>query len=251
MPHDPRGLSEQEAAARLAQDGPNEIPSLGRRSFWRVAFDIVSEPMFALLLGSAAVYFVLGQLTEAIALALFATFSVSIALVQEIRSEGVLAALRNMASPRALVVRDGMRKRIAGREVVRGDIVLLAEGDRVPADIWLIEGSELLADESLLTGESASVRKHAAPHQEPRSLAAGGEDLPLAFSGTLVVRGHGKGIAVATGPKSAIGAIGRALAQIRSEAPKLRQETRRIGAAAWLAHILLPVGLPQPHSARS
>jgi len=184
--------------------------------------------MFALLLGSAAVYFILGQLTEAVALALFATFSVSIALVQEIRSEGVLAALRNMASPRALVVRDGERKRIAGREVVRGDLVVLAEGDRVPADIWLVEGSELLADESLLTGESVPVRKHAAPDEAPRLLVAGGEDLPLAFSGSLIVRGHGKGVAVATGAKSAIGAIGQTLAQIRSEAPRLRQETRRI-----------------------
>lgn len=228
MPHDARGLSEQEAAARLAQEGPNEIPSLGRRSLRRIAVDVLSEPMFALLLGSAAVYFALGQLTEAIALGLFATFSVSIAFVQEIRSEGVLAALRNLASPRALVVRDGVRKRIAGREVVRGDLVLLTEGDRVPADIWLMESSELLADESLLTGESAPVRKRAAPGDEPKPLTAGGEDLPLVFSGTLLVRGHGKGLVLAIGAMSAIGRIGRDLAQIRSEAPRLRQETQRI-----------------------
>lgn len=228
MPHDPRGLSERDAAQRLAQDGPNEIPAHGRRSFWRIALDVVGEPMFALLLGSAAVYFALGQLTEAIALTLFATFSVSIALVQEVRSEGVLAALRSMASPRALVMRDGLRKRIAGREVVRGDLVFLAEGDRVPADIWLLEGSEVLADESLLTGESVPVRKRAAPGEEPKLLAAGGEDLALAFSGTLIVRGHGTGVVVATGARSAIGAIGQALGQIRSEAPRLRRETQRI-----------------------
>ncbi len=222
------GLSDQEAAARLKQEGPNEIPSAGRRPTWRIALDVVSEPMFALLLGSGAIYFALGHLSEAIALSLFATFSVSIALVQEIRSEGVLAALRNMASPRALVIRGGVRKRIAGRDVARGDIVLLAEGDRVPADTWLLEGSELSLDESLLTGESAPVRKRAAPNEEPRPFQAGGEDLPLAFSGTLVVRGHGKGLVVATGAKSAIGKIGGALAGIRSEAPKLRQETRRI-----------------------
>jgi Ca2+-transporting ATPase len=222
------GLSGQEAALRLAREGPNEIPSLGRRSALRIAVEVVGEPMFALLLGASLVYLVLGELSEAIALALFATFSVSIALVQEVRSEGVLAALRNLASPRALVVRDGRQQRIAGREVVRGDLLVLSEGDRVPADAWIVDGSELAADESLLTGESVPVRKRPAPEEDPHPLRAGGEDLPLAFSGTLIVRGHGVARVVATGPASAIGKIGGALAAIRTEAPRLREETRRI-----------------------
>jgi len=222
------GLTTQEAARRLKAEGANELPSRGRRDLVHIALDVLSEPMFALLLIAAVIYFTLGDLIEAIVLCGFATFSVSIALVQEIRSERVLDALREMTSPRALVVRDGLRKRIPGREVVRGDVIVLSEGDRVPADAWVLEGEDFSIDESLLTGESASVRKRAAPQDEPRPLEPGGEDLPMVFSGTLVVRGQGAARVVATGPKSAIGKIGAALAQIRTETPRLRRETRRI-----------------------
>ena len=115
--------------------------------------------MFGLLLGAGVIYLVLGDLKEALILFLFACTSVGIAVVQEARTERVLESLRDLTSPRALVIRDGVEMRIAGAEVVRGDLIILAEGDRVPADATLLAGHDLMTDESLLTGESAPVRK--------------------------------------------------------------------------------------------
>ena len=154
--------------------------------------------MFALLLGAGVIYLVLGDLTEALMLLVFATISVSITVVQELRSERVLEALRDMTSPRALVIRDGVRRRIPGREVVRGDAVVVLEGDRVPADAVLAAASNLLVDESLLTGEAIPVRKSAGTAGAAMA-RPGGEDLPFVFSGTLVVGGEGVAIVRSTG----------------------------------------------------
>ncbi|MFN7594830.1 MAG: cation-transporting P-type ATPase, partial [bacterium] len=128
------GLSDQDAAARLKADGPNELARTGRRTPFRIVLEVLREPMLALLLGGGALYLLLGSPEEALILLGFALFSIAITVVQESRTERVLEALRDLTSPRALVIRGGERKRIAGREVVRGDLVVLAEGDRVPAD---------------------------------------------------------------------------------------------------------------------
>jgi Ca2+-transporting ATPase len=159
MQTDLRGLTAGEAAARLATDGPNELPRAGHRQLPRILLDVLTEPMFALLLGSGVIYLALGDALEALLLLIFASLSIGIAVLQEARSERTLEALRDLTSPRALVIRDGERRRIAGREVVRGDLVVLSEGDRVPADGRLVEARALLTDESLLTGESVPVRK--------------------------------------------------------------------------------------------
>lgn len=244
------GLSEVEAQARLAVDGFNELPRSNRRTPLRIAFEVVREPMLALLLGGGAVYLLLGDLHEALILAAFATLSVGITIVQEARTERVLEALRDLTSPRALVIRDGERRRIAGREVVRGDLVVLGEGDRVPADVLLIQSLDLQTDESLLTGESVPVRKIAAKDGDlPVERRPGGDDLPLAFSGSLVVRGSGIGEVLATGPLSQIGAIGQSLSIMETEAPRLQRQTRRLvgifalvgGAVSVLAVVLYGV----------
>lgn len=244
------GLSEVEAQARLAVDGFNELPRSNRRTPLRIAFEVVREPMLALLLGGGAVYLLLGDLHEALILAAFATLSVGITIVQEARTERVLEALRDLTSPRALVIRDGERKRIAGRDVVRGDLVVLGEGDRVPADVLLIQSRDLQTDESLLTGESVPVHKIAASTGDlPVERRPGGDDLPFAFSGSLVVRGSGIGEVLATGPLSQIGAIGQSLSIMETEAPRLQRQTRRLvgifalvgGAVSGLAVVLYGV----------
>src|ERR1700693_3691013 len=148
------GLSEPEAASRLRDEGFNELPARRRRSVIRIVIEILREPMFALLLGAAAVYLALGERKEAVVLFAFASTSVSIALIQETRTERVLESLRDLTSPRALVIRCGVERRIPGREVVRGDVVILAQGDRGPAYAILVSGHDLSADEALLTGES-------------------------------------------------------------------------------------------------
>jgi Ca2+-transporting ATPase len=241
-----RGLDATEARARLVAEGFNELPKSNRRTPLRIALEVMREPMLALLLGGGAIYLLLGDLEEALILLAFATLSVGITIVQEARTERVLEALRDLTSPRALVIRDGERKRIAGREVVRGDLVVLAEGDRVPADVLLIESACLQADESLLTGESVPVRKTAARGDLPAERRPGGDDLPFAFSGSLIVRGSGVGEVLATGLLSQIGAIGQSLSAMETEAPRLQQQTKRLvgifalfgGAVSVLAVVL-------------
>src|SRR6516164_2812117 len=174
-----RGLSEADARARLKAEGYNELPRPDRRTPLHIILEVLREPMMALLIGGGVIYLMLGDLKEALILLAFATLSIVITVVQETRTERVLEALRDLTSPRALVIRDGERKRIAGREVVRGDVVVISEGDRVPADGVLLQANDLQADEALLTGESVPVRK------VPRSAAArsaarpGGDDLPF------------------------------------------------------------------------
>ena len=229
------GLSEAAAQARLAADGPNQLPRSGRRTLLRVAFETLREPMFALLLGAGLVYLALGDVGEALILLVFATLSIAIAIVQESRSENVLEALRDLTSPRALVIRGGIRQRIAGRDVVRGDIVILSEGDRVPADGVLRVSHDLQTDESLLTGEAVPVRKIAAQETLPAA-RPGGDDLPFVFSGTMVVRGHAIAEIQATGARSEIGKIGLALGTIGAATPPLQRQTRRlVGSLAVVA----------------
>jgi Ca2+-transporting ATPase len=156
---DVRGLTEADAQARLSREGFNELPQADRRTPLRIVAEVMREPMLALLVGGGLVYLALGDLEEALILLVFASMSVVITVVQETRTERVLEALRDLTSPRALVIRDGERRRIAGRDVVRGDVVVLSEGDRVPADAVVRRCHDLQTDESLLTGESIPVRK--------------------------------------------------------------------------------------------
>src|SRR6187402_2270125 len=142
------GLSSEEAGSRLGRDGPNELPRAGRRATLRIVLEVLREPMLALLLAAGIAYLLLGDRIEALILLAFATFSVAVTVIQEARTEHVLEALRDLSAPRALVIRDGVRVRIAGREVVRGDIIVLDQGDRVPADAMLTEAADLQTDES-------------------------------------------------------------------------------------------------------
>ncbi|MCA3648204.1 MAG: cation-translocating P-type ATPase [Methylobacterium sp.] len=236
----PSGLSSEEARRQLALDGFNELPKTGARSFWRVCIEVLHEPMLGLLLAGGLVYLALGDRAEALILLCFAMLSISITVVQEMRTERVLEALRDLTSPRALVIRDGQRQRIPGREVVRGDLILLAEGDRVPADADLVEVTHLELDESLLTGESVPVRKRVAGSgAEPLPRPPGESEHARVYSGSLVVRGSGLAMVHATGPKSEIGRIGASLAKLEGEAPRLRAETRRLVRVAAFLGIMV------------
>lgn len=229
------GLSAAEAGARLARDGPNELPPTARRRAWGLLRDVVLEPMFLLLVACGAIYLALGDLHEALMLLAFVLVVIAITYVQKRRSEQSLEALRDLSSPRAQVVRDGRSIRVAGRELVVGDIVLLAEGDRVPADLDLVEASNLSIDESLLTGESAPAMKQAGDAASSLPPASRRQ----AFSGTLVTQGTGRGIVTATAGRSALGRIGASLQAISTDATPVQRETRRI--VGWVAAIGLSV----------
>ena len=198
------GLSELQASERLARDGANELPVSRPRGVLRLLRDVVSEPMFLLLVACGAIYVALGDRHEALMLLGFVFVVMGITFFQQRRSERSLEALRDLSSPRALVVRGGQMRRIAGRELVCGDIVLLVEGDRVPGDMRLLESSNMAVDESLLTGESVPVNKQAAPLPDggdgpDGALPAPGDSNPAhVFSGTLVTRGTARGLVMAT-----------------------------------------------------
>jgi Ca2+-transporting ATPase len=231
------GLSEEEAAARLLREGANELPEQKKRTLLAIALEVAREPMFLMLVAAGGLYLFMGEPADAAMLLSFVFVVMAITVVQERRTERALDALRDLSSPRALVIRGGAHRRIAGREVVRGDLIVLAEGDRVPADGLLRRGINLAADESLLTGESVPVRK--APSAAAVALdPPGGDDLPSVFSGTLVTAGQGIVEVTATGAISQLGRIGKALQQVEPEATPLQRETRRLVHAFALVGLL-------------
>lgn len=230
------GLTGAEAALRLKTLGPNEIPHLPRRRLGAIALDVVTEPMFALLLLASVLYVVLGELGDALVLSLFASLSVAIALIQQGRSERVLESLRNLASPRALVLRDGIQQRIPGRELVVGDVLLMVEGDRIAADCELLTAHDMLIDESLLTGESLPVAKFALGDA---AVTEAGQ--MRALSGTLLVRGNGVGRVTATGARSEIGRIGAVLGSHVIERPRLQSDVQRLVLAAGVLGLIVSV----------
>jgi Ca2+-transporting ATPase len=223
----PRGLSEAEAAQRLKTEGYNELPSAQRKNVFRIAFEVMKEPMFLLLIACGVIYLFLGDLQEALILLAFVFVIIGITFYQERKTERTLEALRDLSSPRALVIRDGVEKRIVGREVVREDILLLNEGDRVPADAIVINSTDFSVDESLLTGESVPVRKSAG-EAEAEMGTPGGDDLPYIYSGTLVVKSQAIAVVKKTGLNTEMGKIGRTLAKIEPEDTPLQKEIRRL-----------------------
>ena len=221
------GLGEEEARLRLEKQGPNELPAQKKRSLLAIVLEVVREPMFIMLIVAGGLYLLLGDHSEAIMLLGFVFVVMGITIIQSRRTERALDALKDLSSPRALVIRGGVHHRIPGREVVQGDWLVLAEGDRVPADAILRQGINLSADESLLTGESAPVRK-AASATETTLQRPGGEDLSSLFSGTLVSAGQGVAEVVSTGVHSELGRIGKALQEVKPEATSLQKDAARL-----------------------
>jgi Ca2+-transporting ATPase len=220
----PTGLSSAEARVRLEQEGYNELPSTRQRSTFAIAVEVAREPMFLLLIVSVAIYLGLGDLREALVLSLSLFVIFGITIFQERKTERALEALRDLSSPRALVIRDGEQQRIAGREVARGDILILTEGDRVPADAVLLACNDLMVDESLLTGESVPVRKVVLNHMQ-KITRPGGDDLPFVYSGTMLVQGRGVARVLATGVNTEIGKIGKALQALEPDETFLQKRS--------------------------
>jgi len=240
-----QGLSGADATERLQKEGYNELPAGRKRSVFSIAFEIVREPMFLLLVACGLIYLLLGDIREALMLLSFVIVVMMITFYQERRSERALEALRDLSSPRALVIRDGKQRRIAGREVVREDVLILAEGDRVPADAALISCMNLSVEESILTGESMPVRKTSCSGSidMPRP---GGDNTPFVYSGTLIVHGQGIAVVRATGICTEIGRIGKSLQSLEQEETLLQKETRKLVqrlAIAGLSICLLVVVL--------
>ena len=223
------GLTTNQATQRLVDEGPNALPGDQRRTLRSIVRETLQEPMFMLLLAAGTLYLLLGDRQEGVILFGLVLVVLALTLYQEGKTERAMAALRDLTSPRAMVMRDGLSQRIPGQEVVRGDVLILAEGDRIAADAVLLSGTDLQVDESLLTGEAVPVGKLAAAvPATAMPPSAGGDNLEYLYSGTLIVRGHGIARVMATGPRSEIGRIGTALESLSSERSPLKKQTARL-----------------------
>ena len=220
------GLTDADVAVRLQRDGYNELPASKPRSLLAIALEVVQEPMFLLLVAAGSIYLFVGDVTEGLLLLAFVLVVMGITLYQQRKTERALEALKDLSSPRALVIRNGGRTRIPGREVVRDDLVMLVEGDRVPADALVLDGGTMTVDESLLTGESVPVRKR--PGEAAESGRPGGDDLPFVYSGTLVVQGQAVARVLETGERTELGKIGRALQSVEPQATAIERETGQL-----------------------
>ena len=214
MNQEHQGLTTAEAQKKLSAIGYNELPATKAKNLWAITLEIIKEPLFILLLGCGTLYVLLGEYSEGIILLCWVFVIITITLIQQRKTEKSLEALRKLSSPMALVIRDGEPMRIFGREIVPEDLIVLHEGDRVPADAMLIESNHLVIDESLLTGESVPVIKSL--DSEQREL----------FSGTLVVQGSGLAQVSATGINTQFGKIGKSLASIEKNKTRLQVEVK-------------------------
>ena len=240
------GLTTAQAQQRLNDSGYNELSPPRPRRLIHITLDVLREPMFLLLIAAGVIYLLLGSVADALMLLGFVVLIIALTVFQAHKSARVLEALRDLSSPRALVMRDGQRLRIAGREVVPGDLLLLSEGGRVAADAVLLSCNDLLADESMLTGESVPVRKQAAAADALENSTArqpGGDDQPLVYAGTVLVQGSGIARVSATGRASALGQIGKSLQDTRSGDSPLRLQTGRLVRRLAIIAVLLCVVL--------
>lgn len=237
---DYKGLTAEAVRQKQASEGFNELPSSKPKNVLQIAFGVIKEPMFLLLVACGSLYLILGDVQEGLMLLGFVFVIMGIEFYQEKKTEKALDALKDLASPRALVIRDGEELRIAGRDVVVGDIVILQEGDRIPADAVVLQGVNLAADESLLTGESVPVRKREWQEGD-EEVTPGGDDLPMVYSGSMVVQGNGIVRVAAIGLNTEIGKIGKALEEVKEEPTKLKKEMGTLVKRLAIIGILLCV----------
>jgi Ca2+-transporting ATPase len=232
------GLSEKEALKILQTEGFNELPTQKKQSTVSILLRVLSEPMLLLLVGCGTLYLFTGELKDALVL-LFSIFVViGITFYQERKTEKTLEALRELSSPRTVVIRDGKQIRIPGREVVRRDIIVIREGDRIPADATILSCENLAVDESLLTGEAMPVRKSKWDGKLEQK-RPGGDDLPFVYSGSLVVSGRATALVNLTGLHTEIGKIGKSLDTIKDEETLLHKETAKIVRSVAIIGLIL------------
>lgn len=194
----------------------NELPTAKSKNIGQIALEVFKEPMFILLLVCSSIYLLLGDYTEGIMLSASILIIIFITFYQYQKTERAIESLRQLSSPKAMVIRNGEMVKIPGREIVIGDIVLINEGDRIPADGILIHGTNLSVDESMLTGESIPVTKDTLAYEGSSQV----------FSGTLVVQGSGKLEVTAIGIHTEFGKIGKSLQQIVQDPTRLQKEMK-------------------------
>ena len=237
------GLSDAQASQRQTRFGPNRVSEARPVTFWRVAVDEITEPMILLLVAVAVLYSVWGTLQDTLAIVLVILAVVAVEVVTEFRAKTAIAALGQLTAPTAATLRDGLIRDVATDQLVPGDVVVLRAGDRVPADVRLIDSTGLRVDESTLTGESVPVDKQAAPTLPAQTPLA--ERRNLAHAATLITAGTGRGVVVAIGMSTQLGRITGLVREAKPPRTPLQQAMRELsGRLALLAvgfSVLIPV----------
>ena len=230
------GLGEEQVRQRMARFGPNRLPPVKRRGAFLRFFAQFHDVMIYVLIGAGVITALLGHQLDALVIFAVVVVNAVIGFVQEGKAENALNAIRNMLAPKASIIRQGQRRSVPGSELVPGDIVLFEAGARVPADLRLIEANSLRIEEAVLTGESVAVEKSTLPVGETVPL---GDRSSMAYSGTLVSYGQGKGVVVAIGADTAIGRISSMLSEVTTLQTPL---TRQMGVfARWLTGSILGI----------
>ena len=240
------GLTSEEAARRLEQFGPNELQAGGRVSPWAILLEQFKNVLIIILLVATALSAFLGHGVEAIAITVIVLFAVILGFLQEYRAERAIEALRELAAPAATAIRDGKERDVSARDLVPGDVIVLATGDKVPADVRLIEAINLQTNEAALTGESAPVEKQTRPLDNEK--LSTGDRTNLAYAGTLVTYGRGRAIVMATAMNTEFGKIARMLETVETGKTPLQENLDRVGkvlarAAFALVIIIVAFGL--------
>lgn len=228
------GLTQAEADTRLKEQGPNRLPEPPQRSAWLRFLLHFHNILIYVLLGSAMVTAVLGHIVDTLVILAVVLGNAVIGFVQEGKAEKAMAAIRRMLAPHAAVLRDGDRCTVDGEALVSGDVVLLEAGDKVPADLRLIQALNLQIQEALLTGESVPVEKHT---QAVTAEAAIGDRMCMAYSGTLITSGAGRGVVVATGAETEIGRISGMMSRVETLTTPLVNQMNVF--ARWLTVLIL------------
>lgn len=220
------GLTAAEAAKRLAEVGPNELEAKARVPWWKLLAEQFKNVLIIILLVATALSIALGHGVESIVIAVIVLFAVVLGFVQEYRAEKAIESLRRLAAPHATVVRDGEERKVAAREVVPGDVIVLHTGDRVPADARLLEAVNLKADEAALTGESVAVEKQSRALEGELSV---GDRSNVVHAGTVVTYGRGRAVVVATGMQTEFGRIAQLLSTVETGRTPLQKNLDRVG----------------------
>ncbi|MFO7581111.1 cation-transporting P-type ATPase [Guyparkeria sp.] len=231
-----KGLETDEVEARLAEHGRNRLPEAARPSAWRRLLRQFHNILIYVLLVSAAITALMTHWVDTAVIVAVVVANAVIGFIQEGRAEQAMEAIRKMLALKAGVIREGRRQAVAAEDLVPGDIVLLEAGDRVPADLRLLEVHDLRIQEAVLTGESLAVEKRSDPVDANAAL---GDRQSMAFSGTLVTRGQGRGVVVATGESTEIGRISGMLAGVETLTTPLVRQMNRFGR--WLTAVILVI----------
>jgi len=241
---EPVGLNSEEARCRLEEYGQNELQAARRVSPWSLLLDQFKNVLIIILLAATALSAFLGEGVDAIVIGIIVLFAVGLGFIQEFRAERAIDALRKMAAPTATVLRDGKELEVPAQHLVPGDIILLQAGDRVPADVRLIESINLQIEEAALTGESVPSEKHIIPISNVE--AAVGDRKNMAYAGTSASYGRGRAVVTATAMNTEFGKIAKMLQTVETERTPLQKNLDKVGgmlARVALVIVLLVVGL--------